>query len=140
MPQAWIRTTLSACLVATLALTTQVLSLAQDAEEDTQNVCQGSCFGLSLGAARANTTCNNLTAAQIQQFTQQACDDNDPAEARTNANSMCLERDETGTCLCTGGTLSENSDPPKSTATGGCLFLCWLSYDNGTCNPVAAPD
>lgn len=103
-----------------------------------ENVCGGSCTGVSHGWAQGSKKCADLTAEETEALKTAACDKADKPTARSNANDNCLDRDNTGNCLCANGFFSAATPgTPADGSTGKCEVTCTLLYI-GTCSTFAA--
>jgi hypothetical protein len=99
--------------------------------------CGGDCNGSSTGSKTSTKACEDLTDAEKQTLTDDACGQTSKANARRNANDDCLDKDTSGNCLCTNGQFSGPSGTPFNNGDGLCQVICVLSY-TGTCNTVTA--
>ncbi len=99
--------------------------------------CSGACEGIASGFGISGTACNQLTQEQKDDLMDDACADADKPTARRRANDVCLARDNSGNCLCTGGSFTEHRGAFTGLG-GGCIASCKVKY-KGTCSTVRAP-
>jgi len=138
-------------LIAALTLLTPMTAVAQQdryySDEELQwllegavedNVCGGQCTGISHGWAQGAKKCADMTAEETEALKTAACDKADKPTARSNANDNCLDRDNTGNCLCANGIFSAGTPgTPADGSSGKCEVTCTLIY-LGTCSTFAA--
>lgn len=103
-----------------------------------ENVCGGQCIGYSNGWAQGTKKCADMTDEEKAALVATACGKADKETARRNANDNCLDRDESGNCLCANGVFSDpDADDPADGSSGKCEVSCTRLYV-GTCSVLAA--
>lgn len=137
----------SCILLALLALVAGLPASAADSSEALDfaaivaqpvPACGGDCYGSSSDTEASTKPCDQLTAAEKQALIDKACEGTSKAAARRNANDVCLDKDNSGNCLCANVTWG---DPEGSTYDEGgvCKALCIVGLQ-GTCSIVAAAE
>ncbi len=103
-------------------------------------VCGGDCAGDANGSASSAKKCADLTPEEITALNTAACADADKTSARREANDICLDKDNSGTCLCLGITWTDTPGTPAD-VDGKCTVSCTVEA-KGECKQqaIAVPD
>ena len=108
--------------------------------------CEGACDGRDKNDRELSNPCSSYTDAQLENVGDQLCNGaNAPTNggARDDANEKCLSRDDTGNCLCSGGTFSDKKVSWRDVGRidgRKCKVKCELTYTGGTCKTLTASE